>query len=234
MLAAVAKLSGSFLTQRFSVEAWPQLARLLREGPAVHRAPYMLPEDEHLAPAVLQRARLAVLACLSMCGALNMRASMQFCFSRLLLLNLSRELRCRSCLCSMAGSEQAAPAMRHVVAEAAEAAAAFLGSGEAPAVRNAACHAILALSALDADAVWLLLVRLEAQDGPSRLSLLEHPKESTLPALADIFRASRGAGLSMHSPGTSARARVLLAQVEKLVPAWHARASVEELSYLAA
>lgn len=134
----------------------------------------------------------------------------------------------------MAVSAQAAPAMRRVVAEAAEAAAAFMGSAEAQAVRNAACCAILALAALDADAVWLLLVRLEAQDGPSRLSAMKHPKASTLPALAGIFPASRGAGLPMHSPGTSARARVLLAQVEKLVPAWHARASVEELSYLAA
>lgn len=67
VLAAVAKLSGSFLTQRFSIEAWPQLARLLREGPVLQRAPYMLPDDERLAPAVLQRARLAVLACLSTC-----------------------------------------------------------------------------------------------------------------------------------------------------------------------
>lgn len=67
VLGSIAELSGSFLARRLSTEAWPQLARLLREGPTLVRMPSMLPEEERLAPAVLQRARLAVLACLHKC-----------------------------------------------------------------------------------------------------------------------------------------------------------------------
>lgn len=135
---------------------------------------------------------------------------------------------------SMASSEKAAPALRSIVADAAEAAAAFLGNAEAPAVRNAACRAILALAALDADAVWLLLVCLEAQEGAGRLGRWENPNPDMLPPLREIFPASRATGLPMHSAGSSARACALLPQVEKLAPAWHASASVEELSYLSA
>lgn len=135
---------------------------------------------------------------------------------------------------SMAGSKSAAPALRGIVADAAEAATAFLGNAEAPAVRNAACRAILTLAALDADAVWLLLVRLEAQEGGGRLGRWENPKPDMLPLLTQIFPTSRAAGLPMYSAGTSTRARALLAQVEKLALAWHASASVEELSYLSA
>ena len=64
VLGTIAELSGSFLARRLNTEAWPQLARLLREGPTLVRTPSMLPGEERLAPAVLQRARLAVLACL--------------------------------------------------------------------------------------------------------------------------------------------------------------------------
>ena len=67
VLGTIAELSGSFLARRLSTEAWPQLARLLREGPTLVRTPSMLPGEERLAPAVLQRARLAVLACLHTC-----------------------------------------------------------------------------------------------------------------------------------------------------------------------
>ncbi len=68
-VACVAELAGGFLARRMSSEAWPQLARLLREGPALERTPSMLPGEERLAPAVLERARVAVLACLSTCAA---------------------------------------------------------------------------------------------------------------------------------------------------------------------
>ena len=101
-------------------------------------------------------------------------------------------------------------------------------------MRNAACRAILSLAALDADAVWLLLVRLEAQEGGGRLGRWENPKPDMLPLLTQIFPASRAVGLPKHSAGISMRARALLAQVEKLAPAWHASASIEELSYLSA
>lgn len=138
------------------------------------------------------------------------------------------------CLRSMASSERAAPALHGIAADAAEAAAAFLGTAEAPAVRNTACRAILALAALDADAVWLLLVRLEAQDRAGSQARWENPAPDVLPPLGVIFPAGRGAGLLQHSAGTAARARALLAQVEKLAPAWHARASAEQLAYLAA
>ena len=70
-LAALAELSGSFLARRLSAEAWPQLAQLLRKGPVLTRTPSMLPEEERHAPAVLQRARLAVLACLHKCAFLG-------------------------------------------------------------------------------------------------------------------------------------------------------------------
>ncbi|KAK9820989.1 hypothetical protein WJX81_002818 [Elliptochloris bilobata] len=99
VLAAVAELSGSFLARRLSAEAWPQMARLLREGPILARTPSMLPGEERHAPAVLQRARVAVLACLN----------------------------------TMASNEHAAPALRGIAADAAEAAAAFLGTAEPPA-----------------------------------------------------------------------------------------------------
>ena len=133
----------------------------------------------------------------------------------------------------MASSESAAPALRSIAADAAEAAAAFLGTAEAPAVRNTACRAILALAALDADAVWLLLVRLEAQDPAGSQARWKNPAPGALPPLSQAFPAGRSAGLPQHSAGTAARARALLAQVEKLTPAWHARASAEELGHLA-
>lgn len=70
-LAALAELAGSFLARRLRAEAWPQLAQLLRTGPVLTRTPSMLPGEERHAPAVLQRARLAVLACLHTCACLG-------------------------------------------------------------------------------------------------------------------------------------------------------------------
>ena len=70
-LAAMAELAGSFLARRLRAEAWPQLAQLLHAGPVLTRTPSMLPGEERHAPAVLQRARLAVLACLHTCASLG-------------------------------------------------------------------------------------------------------------------------------------------------------------------
>ncbi len=141
---------------------------------------------------------------------------------------------CALALRSMASSERAAPALRGIVAEAAEAAAAFLGSTEAPAVRKAACRAILALAALDADAVWLLLVRVAAEEGSGGAPAWDNTSPGTLPPVSHILSAGSTARRLTHSAGSGARARALLAQVEKLTPAWHAHASAEELSGLAA
>jgi hypothetical protein len=146
----------------------------------------------------------------------------------------ARVLACARALRSMASSERAAPALRGIVAEAAEAAAAFLGGSEAPAVRSAACRAILALAALDADAVWLLLVRAAAGEGSGGAPAWDNTSPGTLPPVSQILSAASTARRPAHSAGSGARARALLAQVEKVAPAWHAHATAEELSGLAA
>jgi len=72
-LATLAHLSGSFLTKRFAQEAWPIMLSLLRHGPSgrssssshSQSSPLLLPGDDvSEAPALTQRARLAVLDCL--------------------------------------------------------------------------------------------------------------------------------------------------------------------------
>lgn len=74
-LAILAHLSGSFLTKRFAQEAWPILLSLLQHGPSGRTSssssynssssPLLVPGDDvSEAPALTQRARLAVLDCL--------------------------------------------------------------------------------------------------------------------------------------------------------------------------
>lgn len=65
--------------------------------------------------------------------------------------------------CRLASDESSAAALRPIAAKVADAVAAHLGGRELPHVRNAACQLLLALAALDSDALWLLLFRLSAQ-----------------------------------------------------------------------
>lgn len=87
VLAVVVKLAGGqFLARRVHTEAWPLLAKLLTTGSAASTlqtksllvqerlngaggTPLAALEDEHMAPAAVQRAQLAALACLAvMCS----------------------------------------------------------------------------------------------------------------------------------------------------------------------
>ncbi len=56
-LGSYTELGGSFLARRFCQEAWPQLCRLLQRGPDTP-----LSHSEPLAPGVIRRAQLAVVA----------------------------------------------------------------------------------------------------------------------------------------------------------------------------
>ena len=62
-LGSYTELGGSFLARRFRQEAWPQLQRLLQRGPDT---PLNAPEP--LAPAVVNRAQLAVVTYLQRCA----------------------------------------------------------------------------------------------------------------------------------------------------------------------
>ena len=73
-LAELAKLSGgSFLARRVAKEAWPVLARVLREGPTAQKqskggALAVMVSAEPNAPAIIHRARQAVLESLNRCA----------------------------------------------------------------------------------------------------------------------------------------------------------------------
>ncbi len=61
-LGTYTELAGGFLARRFRQEAWPQLQHLLARGPDTPLA-----STEQLAPAVVQRAQLAVVSFLQRC-----------------------------------------------------------------------------------------------------------------------------------------------------------------------
>ena len=124
MLSHVSQLAGSFLTRRFSEEAWPVMQRLLLEGPCQKKiiAPG---QDDISSPAVIQRAQRAVLACLR----------------------------------TMATGGQGPEAILSPVAGEALAVTANLMGEKYPAViREHATTAFVALSGIDPDAAWGLLV----------------------------------------------------------------------------
>ncbi|KAG7670538.1 hypothetical protein Ndes2526B_g00298 [Nannochloris sp. 'desiccata'] len=124
MLSHVSQLAGSFLTRRFSEEAWPVMQRLLKKGPCQKRiiAPG---QDDLSSPAVVQRAQRAVLACLR----------------------------------TMATGGQGPEAILSPVAGAALVLTADLMGEKHPAViREHATNAFVALSGVDPDAAWGLLV----------------------------------------------------------------------------
>lgn len=69
MLASVTVIAGgSFMANRVSREAWPQLARLMADGPALATAPHAPPRDSGLSSAILQRTRHAALSCVARCA----------------------------------------------------------------------------------------------------------------------------------------------------------------------
>lgn len=92
-LADYAALGGEFLSRRFGLEAWPQMEALLRRGPD---QPLGTPVQDAHAPAVVQRARLAVMTSLlgccitrcilrtrvKLCADLRSQATLSECTSR--------------------------------------------------------------------------------------------------------------------------------------------------------
>ncbi|KAK9915923.1 hypothetical protein WJX75_006066 [Coccomyxa subellipsoidea] len=114
---------GDFLARRFAQEAWPQLALLLHRGPDTALGS----DDGGPAPAVVQRTRAAVFACL---------------------------LR-------IASSSRSAPVLSQIIAKVADAVGGHVADRAGSAERTVASQLLLSLAKLDADAVWLLLFRMQ-------------------------------------------------------------------------
>jgi TELO2-interacting protein 1 len=124
MLNHVSYLAGSFLTRRFSEEAWPKMQRLLKEGPSQRRiiAPG---QDDLSSPAVVQRAQRAVLACV-------------------------RDIA--------TGGEGSEAIITPVAGAVLVAAADLMGEKHPAVIREHATNAFVAISGVDPDAAWGLLV----------------------------------------------------------------------------
>ncbi len=197
MLSHISQLAGSFLTRRFSEEAWPIMAKLLKEGPSQKRiiAPG---QDDLSSPAVLQRAQHAVLACVR----------------------------------SMATGGPGPEAIISPVAASALVAAADLMGGKHPAmIRENATTAFVALSKVDPDAAWGLLVAAirsshsAATMASKRLEVVVVEDFVGLPTMAEICTAPPSGSekfvpIGLKTCGET-KLLALLKQVNELPVGWH-------------
>lgn len=199
-LSDIARLAGSFLRRRFGQEAWPRLLRLLREGPSQQRiiAPG---QDDLSSPVVVQRAQRAVLHCLR----------------------------------DMAQSTFTVPAFQHSSAadvlvplsgSALVAVADLMGDKQAGPVREAATSAFVAISEIDADAAWALLMTALRS---IRLAALPYHGEIAppgFPSVAEISGLPKGCDVprGLRTCGES-KLKSLAEQVGAAPVRWHQEAS---------
>jgi hypothetical protein len=194
LLAHVAELAGGFIAPRFAKDALPPLLRLMRGGGAVART----------AGAGVEGGRLVI----EEAAAAGTRERQQ--------------RAAMACIADCCVSAEARHVVSGVVERAAVGALEGLAAAGSAAVAEAALRCLRALAGVDADTLWLLLLRvLHSQRADT---LRDWTKGEVVPGLVglEVCRGGLGAAWRGENGAWVRQCAKLVIEVEGMQVAWHA------------